>query len=68
MQEFVQANLVYIEDCQSDIDTLNHRANEEILLVELKYNKLRLPVYKRRNTYIERVPNFWATVVSFVPI
>lgn len=64
LQDFVQANLAYIEDCQSDIDTLNHKANEEILLVELKYNKLRLPVYKRRNTYIERVPDFWATVFS----
>ncbi|XP_039263211.2 uncharacterized protein LOC120339194 [Styela clava] len=64
LHDFVQANLAYIEDCQSDIDTLNHKANEEILLVELKYNRLRLPVYKRRNTYIERVPHFWATVFS----
>jgi len=64
MEEFVQANLAYIEDCQTDIDSLNQKANDEILKVEQKYNKLRQPVYGRRNKYIERIPHFWATVVS----
>lgn len=37
-----------IGDVQNDIDRLNEQASEEILQVEQKYNKLRLPNYKKR--------------------
>ena len=64
MDEFIQSNLAEIEGCQSDIEALNKKANDEILKVEQKYNKLRQPVYTRRNTYINKIPGFWVTVVS----
>nr|XP_018670608.1 protein SET [Ciona intestinalis] len=67
LDELAQSNLGYIEGCQTDIDLLNQKANDEILQVEQKYIKLRQPVYTRRSRYIERVPHFWATVFSRHP-
>ena len=61
-----QKALEEIDACQNDIDSLNERASEEILLVEQKYNKLRKPHYGRRNDLIQKIPNFWVTAVSFV--
>ena len=60
-----QKALVEIDSCQNDIDSLNEKASEEILLVEQKYNKLRKPFFEKRNDIIKRIPNFWVTAVSF---
>ncbi len=60
-----QKALEEIDACQNDIDALNEKASEEILLVEQKYNKLRKPHYDRRNEIIQKIPNFWVTAVSF---
>ncbi|KAL4226744.1 hypothetical protein ACF0H5_014724 [Mactra antiquata] len=56
-----QKALEDIDNCQNDIDTLNEKASEEILLVEIKYNKLRRPHFQRRNDLIRHIPNFWIT-------
>ena len=60
-----QKALEAIDACQNDIDALNEKASEEILQAEQKYNKLRKPHFDKRNTVIERIPNFWVTAVSF---
>jgi len=60
-----QKALEEIDACQNDIDSLNERASEEILLVEQKYNKMRKPYYEKRNELIQKIPNFWVTAVSF---
>ncbi|KAF4532613.1 hypothetical protein B566_EDAN013518 [Ephemera danica] len=54
-----QKALVEIDTCQNEIDGLNEKASEEILLVEQKYNKLRKPFFEKRNEIIKRIPNFW---------
>lgn len=56
-----QKALEEIDACQNDLDALNEKASEEILLVEQKYNKLRKPHYDRRNEIIQKIPNFWVT-------
>lgn len=56
-----QKALEEIDACQNDIDSLNERASEEILLVEQKYNKMRKPYYEKRNELIQKIPNFWVT-------
>lgn len=61
-----QKALEEIDACQNEIDALNEKASEEILLTEQKYNKLRKPYFGKRNAIIERIPNFWVTAVSFV--
>lgn len=63
-----QKALEDIDACQNDIDVLNEKASEEILKVEQKYNKLRKPHFDQRNELIKKIPNFWVTAVSFVPI
>lgn len=56
-----QKALEEIDACQNEIDSLNEKASEEILLVEQKYNKLRKPHYASRNELIQKIPNFWVT-------
>lgn len=55
-----------IDNVQSEIDELNEKASEDILHVEQKYNKLRQPHFERRAKLIEKIQNFWVTVVSFL--
>jgi template-activating factor I len=54
--------VTHIDDIQTEIDKLNEQASEEILKVEQKYNKLRQPVYQRRNELLEQLPQFWLSV------
>lgn len=56
-----QKALEEIDACQNDIDALNEKASEEILIVEQKYNKLRKPFFDSRNELIKKIPNFWVT-------
>merc|ERR1712080_783314 len=56
-----QKALEEIDGCQNEIDALNEKASEEILKVEQKYNKLRKPLFEKRNEIIKKIPNFWVT-------
>merc|ERR1712080_244624 len=56
-----QKALEEIDGCQNEIDALNEKASEEILKVERKYNKLRKPLFEKRNEIIKKIPNFWVT-------
>ncbi|KAI9555585.1 hypothetical protein GHT06_018100 [Daphnia sinensis] len=56
-----QAALEEIDDCQSQIDSLNEQASEEILAVEVRFNTLRKPHYSKRAEIIAKVPRFWIT-------
>ncbi len=59
-----QITLEDIDSCQNEIDALNEQASEEILKVEQKFNKLRKPHFDRRNSLIQKIPNFWVCTVS----
>ena len=61
-----QITLEDIDSCQNEIDALNEQASEEILKVEQKFNKLRKPHFDRRNSLIQKIPNFWVCTVSFI--
>lgn len=56
-----QRALEEIDACQNEIDSLNEKASEEILKVEQKYNKQRKPFFEKRNSLIQKIPNFWVT-------
>jgi len=56
-----QKALEEIDACQSEIDSLNEKASEEILKVEQKYNQERKPFFDKRNELIAKIPNFWET-------
>lgn len=57
-----------LESIQEQIEELNDKATEEILEVERKYNRLRKPIYERRNQAIRKIPDFWLKVVSFCKV
>jgi len=50
-----------IDGIQSELDSLNDKASEEILQVERKYNKLREPYYNKRADDIAAIQAFWIT-------
>lgn len=52
-----------IDDCQTHIDELNEQAAEEILNVEMKFNKLRKPHFNKRAEFIAKIPQFWLKTV-----
>jgi len=56
-----QEAIEQIDEVQNEIDRLNEQASEEILKVEVKYNKLRQPFFQKRSDLIAKIPNFWVT-------
>lgn len=56
-----QESIERIDEVQNDIDRLNELCSDEILKVEQKYNKLRLPHFQKRSELISKIPNFWVT-------
>ncbi|MCP9265995.1 Protein SET [Dirofilaria immitis] len=59
-----QKILEQIDQVQSEIDSLNEKASEEILKVEQKYNSLRKPFFDKRNDLVRDIPNFWVTAME----
>lgn len=67
VQSEVEAAVNGMKECQVVIDELTQNANDEILKVEQKYNKLRKPEYSKRNNFIKKIDGFWADVFSHHP-
>jgi len=57
-----------IYELQSEIERLNEEASEEILTVEQKFNKQRMPIYRKRNDIITQIPKFWSTAIMNHPL
>jgi len=51
--------LEQIDAIQSQLDSLNDCASDEILKVEQKFNQMRKPHYKKRGELIGKIPDFW---------
>ncbi|CAI5464381.1 unnamed protein product [Closterium sp. Yama58-4] len=48
---------------QDELDKVNEEASDKVLEVEQKYNKLKRPIYERRQQLISEVNDFWMTVL-----
>ncbi|KAL3110194.1 hypothetical protein niasHT_015797 [Heterodera trifolii] len=57
-----QKALEDLDKVQTELDTLNETASDEILKVEQKYNQMRKPFFEKRTHFIKQIPNFWVTV------
>lgn len=55
-----------LESCQTELDKLNEKENEEIVAIEQNFKKLRQHHFNQRNAIIESIPDFWFNVVSFI--
>mmetsp|Transcript_26481 Transcript_26481/g.43349 ORF Transcript_26481/g.43349 Transcript_26481/m.43349 type:complete len:254 (-) Transcript_26481:126-887(-) len=61
---FDQDTFDKLESIQEDIEKLNDKASEDVLEIEKKYNAKRRPLYKRRNEFLAKIPNFWQIAFS----
>ncbi|CAI5524752.1 unnamed protein product [Closterium sp. Naga37s-1] len=48
---------------QDELDKVNEEASDKVLEVEQKYNKLKRPIYERRQQLVSEVNDFWMTVL-----
>jgi len=62
------ALLEKVYDVQKELDEVHNKAAEEIVQVEIKFNKLRAPMYEKRAKAIAQIPNFWVTTLLNHPI
>eukprot|EP00475_Leptophrys_vorax_P000759 TRINITY_DN10415_c0_g1_i1.p1 TRINITY_DN10415_c0_g1~~TRINITY_DN10415_c0_g1_i1.p1 ORF type:complete len:274 (-),score=57.22 TRINITY_DN10415_c0_g1_i1:221-988(-) len=53
---------------QDELDKINEEASDKVLEVEHKFNMIRRPVYDRRTAVLDKVPDFWRTVIVNHPI
>ena len=51
----LKESLEAIADIQSEIDRVNEKSSEEIINVEQKFNKLRKPVFSKRQALVQNV-------------
>ncbi|KAL1492833.1 hypothetical protein ABEB36_011015 [Hypothenemus hampei] len=56
-----------IDAIQNQLDSINEKASEEILQIEIKYNRLKKPHLEKRGQLIGNIPNFWATAIMNHP-
>ncbi|CBY33853.1 unnamed protein product [Oikopleura dioica] len=57
-----------VYDVQKELDEVHNKAAEEIVQVEIKFNKLRTPMYEKRAKAIAQIPDFWVTTMLNHPI
>ncbi|KAI8018822.1 NAP1-related protein 2 [Camellia lanceoleosa] len=50
-----------LQEVQDQLEKVNEEASEKVLAVEQKYNKIRRPIYVKRNEIIKSIPDFWLT-------
>ncbi|KAB0394324.1 hypothetical protein E2I00_001200 [Balaenoptera physalus] len=56
-----QEEIEHIDEVQNEIDRCNEQANEKILKVEEKNNKLRQPFFQKRSELTSKIRNFGVT-------
>ncbi|RWS02686.1 Protein SET-like protein [Dinothrombium tinctorium] len=61
LQKEIQTAVENLECCQSEIESLNVKVAKEILKVKQNYNKIKKPIFDKRNEFIMKIPNFWLT-------
>ncbi|KAL8471575.1 hypothetical protein ACS0TY_028997 [Phlomoides rotata] len=64
----VHRTIERMRELQSELDKINSRADEERMKIVHKYNKIRDPVYARRNDIINCFPDFWLSTILLHPV
>ncbi|KAL8471574.1 hypothetical protein ACS0TY_028997 [Phlomoides rotata] len=59
---------MFFEDSIDYFTQINSRADEERMKIVHKYNKIRDPVYARRNDIINCFPDFWLSTILLHPV
>jgi template-activating factor I len=64
----LQLSIEKLQEIQDEIEKVNEEASDKVLEVEQKYNKIRRPVYVRRNEIIQKISDFWLTAFLSHPV
>ncbi|PAN38507.1 hypothetical protein PAHAL_7G177100 [Panicum hallii] len=64
----LQLSIEKLQGIQDEIEKVNEEASDKVLEVEQKYNKIRRPVYVRRNEIIQKISDFWLTAFLSHPV
>ncbi|CAJ2646172.1 unnamed protein product [Trifolium pratense] len=56
-----------LEEIQDELKKINEEATDEVLEIKQKYSEVSKPLYDKRNSLINFIPNFWITVFSIHP-
>ncbi|KAG5602323.1 hypothetical protein H5410_033693 [Solanum commersonii] len=71
-ENYIDEKLIFsiekLQEIQDDLDKINEKASEEVLEIEQKYNKIRKPVYDKRNDIINSISDFWLTAFLSHPV
>ena len=59
----VEAAFLDLQKLETEFDALTDRLMEEEKALQLKYDKLRKPLYAQRRKLVKQIPKFWSTVV-----
>ncbi|GJP47629.1 hypothetical protein CLOM_g6809 [Closterium sp. NIES-68] len=59
----IDESLQQLTAIQEELEKVNEEASDKVLEVEQKYNKLRRPIYERRQQLVSQVNDFWTTVL-----
>jgi template-activating factor I len=57
-----------LQEIQDELEKINEEASDKALEIEHEYNKIRKPVYDKRNDLIKSIPNFWPTAFLIHPV
>lgn len=50
-----------LQEIQDELEKVNEEASDRVLEVEQKYNEIRRPIYEKRNSTTQAIPDFWLT-------
>ncbi|KAK2454425.1 NAP1-related protein [Trifolium repens] len=56
-----------LQEIQDELEKINEEASDKALEIKHEYNKIRKPVYDKRNDLIKSIPNFWSTAFLIHP-
>ncbi|XP_059299903.1 NAP1-related protein 2-like isoform X1 [Lycium ferocissimum] len=57
-----------LHEIQNELEKINEKATDEVFEIERKYNKIRKPVYDKRNDIINSLSDFWLTAFLSHPV
>jgi template-activating factor I len=56
-----------LQELQDELEKIDEEVSDKALEIEHEYNKIRKPVYDKRNDLIKSIPNFWSTAFLIHP-
>lgn len=56
-----------VQEIQDELEKINDEQTDKVLELEQQYNKVRKPIYDKRNEVLKGIPDFWLTVLVSHP-